>query len=336
MPHLVITGGAGFIGSEYVRRLAREETGTQIVVVDALTYAGNLANLEPVSGRIRFIKADICDGAAMREVLEGASGLINFAAESHVDRSLESAAPFLRTNIEGVQVLLDLVRELQVPRFLQVSTDEVYGTAAAGTRFCEEDPLGPSSPYAASKAAADLLVNAAVVTWGLPVLVTRACNNYGPFQFPEKLIPLMITNIMEGRPLPIYGDGQQMREWMHVSDHCAAIRAVWERGEAGRVYNIGTGHEVPNLDLVRTLLRLMEGSQDLITYVTDRPGHDRRYALQIDRLTSEIGWEPAIGLEQGLEETIRWYADNRAWWEAIKSGEYRDYYERMYGSRGRI
>ncbi|MFO7768884.1 MAG: dTDP-glucose 4,6-dehydratase [bacterium] len=334
MAHLVITGGAGFIGSNFVHWLLAREPETELVVVDDLTYAGNPANLEAVREEIRFVKADIADPGAMRPLLEGADGLINFAAESHVDRSLESAAPFLHSNAVGVQALLDLVRDLEVPRFLQVSTDEVYGPAPEGVRFDEEAHLNPSSPYAASKAAGDLLVNAAVTTWEVPVLITRACNNYGPFQFPEKLIPLMITNIMEGRELPVYGDGMQQREWMHVREHCAALWAVWEGGRPGRVYNIGTGEEVPNLDLVRTLVRVMEADPGLITFVADRPGHDRRYALDVGRLRQEIGWSPSIALEEGLEETVRWYQENRDWWEAVKSGAYRDYYQRMYGERG--
>ncbi len=334
MSELVITGGAGFIGSNYVHWLLGRQPDLELVVVDALTYAGNPANLEGVRDRVRFVKADIADPDAMRPLLEGAEGLINFAAESHVDRSLESAVPFLHSNTVGVQVLLDLVRTLEVPRFLQVSTDEVYGPAPEPDRFDEDAHLDPSSPYAASKAAGDLLVNAALVTWDLPVLITRACNNYGPYQFPEKLIPLMITNIMEGRELPVYGDGMQKREWMHVRDHCSAIQAVWERGRTGRIYNIGTGEEVPNLELVRTLVRVMEADPELITFVKDRPGHDRRYALDVGRLREEIGWTPSIGLEEGLEETVRWYRENRAWWEAVKSGAYRDYYERMYGNRG--
>jgi dTDP-glucose 4,6-dehydratase len=259
---------------------------------------------------------------------------MNFAAESHVDRSLESAAPFLHSNVTGVQVLLDLVRELEIPRFLQISTDEVYGSAPEGARFSEEDHLSPSSPYAASKAGADLLVHAAVHTWGVPALITRACNNYGPYQFPEKLLPLMITNIMEGKPLPVYGDGMQRREWLHVEDHGRAVWAVWQKGETGRIYNVGTGEELPNLQLIQTLLSITEASEDLIEFVADRPGHDRRYALDVKRLKSELDWQPEVSLEEGLQQTIEWYQQNRSWWDAIKSGEYRDYYERMYGSRG--
>jgi len=335
MAHLVITGGAGFIGSNFVHWLRDHRPDLDLVVVDALTYAGNPANLEPVRDQVRFVKGDIADPDAMRALLEGAEGLINFAAESHVDRSLESAAPFLHSNAAGVQVLLDTARALQLPRFLQISTDEVYGPAPGTERFDETARLKPSSPYAASKAAGDLLVHAARVSWDLPVLITRACNNYGPYQFPEKLIPLMITNIMEGRELPVYGDGMQKREWMHVRDHCEAIWAVWERGRVGGVYNIGTGQEIPNLQLVRALVEAMEADEGLITFVEDRPGHDRRYALDVSRLRDEIGWSPSIGLEEGLAETVRWYQQNRPWWEAVKSGAYRDYYERMYGKRGR-
>jgi dTDP-glucose 4,6-dehydratase len=333
MAHLVVTGGAGFIGANFVQWLREHHPERELVVVDALTYAGNLGNLAEVREAVRFVKADIADLAAMRPVLEGAAGVINFAAESHVDRSLVSAGAFLHSNVTGVQVLLDLVRELKVPRLLQISTDEVYGSAPEGIRFDEEAPFKPSSPYAASKAAAELLVHAAVHTWGLPVVVTRACNNYGPYQFPEKLIPLMITNILERRPLPVYGDGLQRREWLHVRDHCEAVWAVWERGEEGRAYNIGTGQEVPNLELVRTLLRVLEGSEELITFVQDRPGHDRRYALDTTRTSTELGWRPAVGLEEGLGETVRWYREHTEWWETVKSGAYRDWYRRWYGGR---
>ena len=334
MAHLVVTGAAGFIGSNFVHWLCSEHPDREVVVVDKLTYAGNLGNLEPIKDRIRFVRADIADAEAMAEVLRGADGIINFAAESHVDRSLEAAAPFLHSNVVGVQVILDLVKELEVPRFLQISTDEVYGSTPEGTRFNEEDRLNPSSPYAASKAAADHLVQAAVHTWNVPALITRASNNYGPYQFPEKLLPLMITNIMEEKPLPVYGDGMQKREWLHVHDHCTAVWAVWQRGEIGRIYNLGTGDEVANLELIKTLLAVMDASEELITFVADRPGHDRRYALDISRLTTELGWQQQITLEEGLQATIEWYRDNRPWWESIKSGQYREYYERMYGRRG--
>jgi len=336
MSHLVITGGAGFIGSNFVHWLCEEHPDHDLVVVDLLTYAGNLANLEGVLDRVRFERADIADAEAMRGILDGAEGVINFAAESHVDRSLESATPFLHSNVTGVQVLLDLVRELEIPRFLQIGTDEVYGSAPADIRFSETDHLNPSSPYAASKASADLLVNAAVHTWGVPALITRASNNYGPWQFPEKLIPLMITNIVEGQPLPVYGDGLQTREWLHVIDHCEAVWAVWTGGEVGQIYNVGTGNDVANLALVKTLVELLGASPGLITFVADRPGHDRRYALDINRLTTELGWQPRIPLEEGLEGTIEWYRQNRTWWENIRSGDYQEYYDRMYGERAQI
>jgi len=334
--HLVITGGAGFIGANFVQWLARTEPDLELVVVDALTYAGNLANLAPVRDRIRFERADIADPGAMQEIVTGADGIINFAAESHVDRSLEEAAPFLHSNVTGVQVLLDLVRRLEVPRFLQISTDEVYGSAPEGVHFDEEARLQPSSPYAASKAAADLLVSAAVHTWGVPAVITRASNNYGPCQFPEKLLPLMITNIMEGLPLPVYGDGLQRREWLHVEDHCAGIWAAWQKGEPGRVYNLSTGIDIANLELIRTLIGQMEASEELITFVTDRPGHDRRYALDVTRAREELGWQPSISLPEGLARTVSWYVENRTWWEEIRSGEYRAYYERMYGNRDQL
>ncbi len=333
MGYLVVTGAAGFIGSNFIHWMSWQHPEVDIAVVDNLTYAGNLANLEKFRDIIKFVKADIADPAAMREVLEGADGIINFAAESHVDRSIESAAPFLHSNIVGVQVILDLVKELNIPRFLQISTDEVYGSAPEGVRFRENDVLNPSSAYAASKASADLLVMAAVRTWEVPALITRASNNYGPFQFPEKLLPLMITNIAEGKPLPVYGDGMQKREWLHVGDHCSAIWKVWEGGEVGEIYNIGTGSDMANLDLIRTLISIMDASEELITFVTDRPGHDRRYALDVSRIKSELSWEPEMDLEEGLQGTVEWYMENRPWWESIKSGEYREYYERMYGDR---
>ncbi len=333
MGHLVITGGAGFIGANFVQWLVETEPGLELVVVDALTYAGNLANLEPVRDRIGFERVDITDAETMAGIVSGADGVINFAAESHVDRSLEDPAPFLRSNVTGVQVLLDLVRTHSIPRFLQISTDEVYGSAPKGVHFSETDSLQPSSPYAASKAAGDLLVLAAMHTWGLPALITRASNNYGPYQFPEKLLPLMITNIMENAPLPVYGDGQQRREWLHVRDHCAGIWAAWKRGEPGRIYNLSTGVDVPNLEVIRTLIALMNASEDLITFVTDRPGHDRRYALDVSRARDELGWQSEVDLADGLAETVAWYTGHRQWWEEVKSGTYREYYDRMYGSR---
>jgi len=334
---ILVTGGAGFIGCNLVRLLLRSRDDVSVVNLDSLTYAGNLESLADLEAdpRYEFIRADLVDRAAVDAVFEGRNfdGIMHLAAESHVDRSILEPAVFIRTNVLGTQNLLDCARKHEVPRFLQVSTDEVYGTLGATGLFTEETPLAPNSPYSASKASSDLLARAAFHTHGLPVVTTRCSNNYGPFQFPEKLIPLMINNALEDRPLPVYGDGQQVRDWLHVDDHCRALVAVYEGGKPGEVYNIGGNTELPNLTVVRTLLSILGKSEDLIQYVTDRPGHDRRYAIDAGKIRRELGWEPQRRFEEALAETVRWYQAQRVWCERVRSGVYRDYYERQYGSR---
>jgi dTDP-glucose 4,6-dehydratase len=307
-----------------------------VLTVDLLTYAGNLANLEPVIAdpRHRFLRADIADPAAMGGALAGGIDVVvNFAAESHVDRSIADASDFLRTNVVGTQVLLDAARTAHVGRFVQVSTDEVYGSLGATGTFREDSALRPSSPYAASKAAADLLVQAAHHTHGLDAVITRCSNNYGPYQFPEKLIPLFITNALADQPLPLYGDGRNVRDWIHVADHCRALDVVVRRGRAGEVYNVGGGNERENVAIAELILGRLGKPPGLVRHVADRPGHDRRYAIDADKITRELGWRPQEPFDAGIAATIRWYQDHRAWWEAVKSGAYREYYERMYGER---
>ncbi len=334
---VLVTGGAGFIGSNFVLWLRRQRPDVTLVNVDLLTYAGNLENLASLEGDAGhvFVRADVADRAAMEAVFAAhrPEGVLHFAAESHVDRSILDATPFVRNNVLGTQVLLDLSRAHGVRRYLQVSTDEVYGTLGPSGKFTEDTPLAPNSPYAASKAAADLLVRAAVHTHGLDAVVTRCSNNYGPLQFPEKLIPLMIVNALEGRPLPVYGDGLQVRDWLHVEDHCSALWTVFERARPGSVYNVGGDNEQANLDVVRLILRELGRGEELIRYVQDRPGHDRRYAIDASRLLADLGWRPARRFEEALPATVRWYVENRAWWERVRSGAYRDYYQRQYGQR---
>ncbi len=334
---ILVTGAAGFIGSNFVRLLLRERKRVDVVALDALTYAGNLENLTDciADPRCRFVRADICDAKNLASLFEsGLDAVVNFAAESHVDRSILGAQAFVRTNILGVQVLLDLAREHGVKRFLQVSTDEVYGSLGPTGRFTEGTPLAPNSPYSASKASADLLTSAYFATFGQDVVITRCSNNYGPFQFPEKLIPLFVTNLIEGKRVPVYGDGQNVRDWIHVSDHCEAILVILEQGEAGSVFNIGGGCEHPNIEIARRILRYLGHDESMIEYVKDRPGHDRRYAIDFNRLTKELGWRPRIDFERGLAETIDWYKTNEAWWRRIKTGEYMTYYEKQYGRGG--
>ena len=333
---ILVTGGAGFIGSAFVR-MSIQETGWQVVNLDKLTYAGNLENLSPVEGnpRYRFIHADICDERAADRAIgeEKPDALIHFAAESHVDRSILSPAPVIDTNFRGTFTLLEAARRHGTARFVHVSTDEVYGSLPAPEEATEEFPLNPSSPYSASKAGSDLLARSYFVTYRLPVVITRASNNYGPYQFPEKLIPLMIANALEDRPLPVYGDGQQVRDWLFVEDHCRGILAVLQKGREGEIYNIGGNRSLSNLVVVRKLLELCGKPESLIQYVKDRPGHDRRYALSSAKLMRETGWEPLMNFEQGLSETMQWYRANPGWVERVRSGEYRAYYESNYGSR---
>jgi dTDP-glucose 4,6-dehydratase len=333
---ILVTGGAGFIGSNFVRLLL-ERGADQVVNLDALTYAGNLENLAEVDRDpgYAFVRADIRDAAAVAAAFEAhrPEVVVHFAAESHVDRSVLDATAFVQTNVVGTQVLLDVARAKGVRRFVHVSTDEVYGSLGPTGRFTEDSPLQPNSPYSASKTGSDLLVRAAFHTHGQDVVTTRCSNNYGPYQFPEKLIPLMIANALEGRELPVYGDGRNVRDWIHVRDHCEAIVAVMERGRAGEVYNIGGDSERENLVVVREILRLAGRGEELIRYVKDRPGHDRRYAIDSGRMRDELGWTPRIGFEAGLEQTFRWYVEHREWWERVRSGVYREYYERQYGAR---
>ncbi len=333
---LLITGGAGFIGSAFVR-LAIAETDWQVVNLDQLTYAGNLENLEPVAEnqRYRFVHGDICDEALVGRILdeERPDAIVHFAAESHVDRSILSPEPVIQTNLRGTFTLLEAARRHKLRRFVHVSTDEVYGSLASPLEATEEFPLNPSSPYSASKAGSDLLARSYFVTFHLPVLITRASNNYGPYQFPEKLIPLMIANAFENQELPVYGDGMQVRDWLYVDDHCRGIKAVLEQGRDGEIYNIGGNRSLPNLDVVRKVLALTGKPGTLIRYVTDRPGHDRRYALSSEKLMRETGWAPVIEFGTGLARTIEWYRANARWVARVRSGEYRTYYETQYGGR---
>ncbi len=337
MTSILVTGGAGFIGSNYVRRILASGVADSVVNLDALTYSGNLENLDGVldDPRHRFVKADIADAPGVDSALGGIDfdQVVHFAAESHVDRSIEDAGAFLRTNVLGTQVLLDLARRRGVTRFVHVSTDEVYGALGPTGLFSETTPLSPNSPYAASKAASDLLVRAAIHTHGFPALITRCSNNYGPYQFPEKLIPLMVSNALEDRPLPVYGDGMQVRDWIHVNDHCDGIEAVRQRGRVGEVYNLGGGNERANIQVVKAILAATSKPESLIRYVADRLGHDRRYAIDATKAETELGWSPLVSFEAGLAQTIDWYISNRRWWERIKSGAYLEFYARHYAAR---
>jgi dTDP-glucose 4,6-dehydratase len=331
---LVVTGGAGFIGSNFVRYMLRRYDDLEVVNLDKLTYAGNLENLRDIEDDVRytFVKGDICDAALVGETLRGADAVVNFAAETHVDRSISGPQDFIRTDVLGTHTLLEAARELEVARYVQISTDEVYGSTDSGS-FTEKSDLAPSSPYSASKAGADLLVLACHRTYGTPVVITRSSNNYGPWQYPEKIIPLFVTNAIDDQALPVYGDGLHVRDWLYVDDNCAAIDVVLRSGVAGEVYNIGGGNEVQNLTLTRRILELLGKSPDLIRYVADRPGHDRRYSVDCAKVRA-LGWKPAVDFEAGLERTVTWYRDNPSWWRAIKSGEWREYYERQYAELG--
>jgi dTDP-glucose 4,6-dehydratase len=333
---ILVTGGAGFIGSAFVR-LAIAGTGWRVVNLDKLTYAGNLENLTAVEGsdRYRFVRGDICDGKLVDSLLgdEKPDAIVHFAAESHVDRSILSPEPVIETNLRGSFTLLEAARRHSVPRYVHVSTDEVYGSLEPPAEATEDFPLNASSPYSASKAGSDLLARSYFVTYKLPVLITRASNNYGPYHFPEKLIPLMISNAFDNQSLPVYGDGQQVRDWLYVEDHCRGIRAVLEQGREGEIYNIGGNRSLPNLEVVRKVLELTGRSEELIHYVPDRPGHDRRYALSSEKLMRETGWQPTMDFETGLARTVDWYRDNAAWVARVRSGAYREYYEKNYGGR---
>jgi dTDP-glucose 4,6-dehydratase len=332
--HILITGGCGFIGSNFVRYLL-ERYDYRIINLDALTYAGNPENLREFENnpRYKFIHGRIEDVKTVKKALRGVDRVVHFAAESHVDRSITNAQPFIQTNVAGTQALLDACRQAKIDRFVHVSTDEVYGSLGDKDRFTENTPLAPNSPYAASKAASDLLVRAAAKTHGLPAIITRCSNNYGPYQFPEKLIPLMITNALEDKPLPVYGDGLNVRDWIYVTDHCAALDNILHRGIVGETYNIGGESERKNIDVVKTILRLLGKSESLITFVDDRPGHDRRYAMDIKKIKRQLKWSPAVTFEKGLELTLDWYRRNEKWWRRVKSGRYGQYYQKMYGQR---
>jgi dTDP-glucose 4,6-dehydratase len=332
---IFITGGAGFIGSNFIRYVLLAKNSHAIVNYDKLTYAGNLANLHSIAQHpgYQFIKGDICDPIAAEAAMRGCDAVVHFAAESHVDRSIYEPAPVIQTNVTGTFTLLEVARRLAVSRFVHISTDEVYGDIAPGAHASEDSPLQPSSPYSASKAASDLLVRSYVRTYKFPALITRSSNNYGPYQFPEKFLPLMITNALYDKPLPIYGDGKQERDWLHVEDNCRGILAVLERGRIGEVYNIGGSRVEENLAMAQRLLRLTGKPDGLLRYVADRPGHDRRYALRSRKIENELGWKPEISLEDGVRQTIEWYKDNSKWVSDVRAGEYLTYYEKYYDDR---
>lgn len=350
MRTILVTGGAGFIGSNFVKYML-SNYDYLIINLDLLTYAGNLRNLEDIidNDRHHFIEGDICDRMLLNEIFErfDINTVINFAAESHVDRSIEDPQIFIKTNVLGTQTLLEVAKSFwkvdpsdrycrkfkASVKYIQVSTDEVYGSLGKEGYFTEDTHIAPNSPYSASKAAADLLVRAYYRTYGLPVNITRCSNNYGPYQFPEKLIPLMINNALKEKPLPVYGDGKQIRDWLYVEDHCAAIDAVLHRGKEGEIYNIGGNNERENIEVVKLILNKLGKSESLITYITDRPGHDRRYAIDSSKITRELGWKPYYTFEEGISKTIKWYLNNKDWMEEVLSGEYIKYYERMYGNR---
>ena len=333
---LLVTGGAGFIGSNFIRYLLTTRRDVHIVNFDKLTYAGNPESLTDLASDSRYdlVRGDISEPAAVSEVFKrGFDALVNFAAETHVDRSIEDASPFLRTNVAGAQCLLEAARRTKLPRFVHISTDEVYGSAPAGGSFTEDTILDPRSPYAASKASADHFVTAYANTYGVSAIILRCTNNYGPFQFPEKLIPLMIANAQDDKSLPIYGDGMQERDWLFVEDYCRAIALALEAGKTGEIYNVSAGDPQPNLTIVRTILKHLGKPESLMQYVKDRPGHDRRYALDSSKIRRELGWLPQVSFEDGIRRTIDWYRSNSSWLEHARSGEYRHYYERHYTNR---
>jgi dTDP-glucose 4,6-dehydratase len=335
MRHWIVTGGLGFIGSAFVRMVLREHQNTRVTVLDAMTYAANPENVREVAGdpRYRFVKGDICDSAAVREAIgDGATAIVNFAAETHVDRSILAPEQFLKTDVLGTHVLLEAVRKHNIERYLQVSTDEVYGDVETGSST-EEYPIRPRSPYAASKAGGDLQVLAYHTTFKTPVLITRGSNTYGPYQYPEKLIPLFVTNLIDDAQVPVYGDGRQVRDWLHVDDHARGILHVLEHGELGEIYNIGGGNSRENVEITKALLDATGRSWDThVKHVTDRAGHDRRYSLDASK-AARLGWKPQVEFERGLRDTVEWYKSNEAWWRPIKSGEFRDYYKTQYASR---
>jgi dTDP-glucose 4,6-dehydratase len=332
---LLVTGGAGFIGSNFVHHLLDKYPDGRVLVYDKLTYAGNLDNLKDVADdpRYVFVQGDICDAEHVEQVVceHEIDALVNFAAETHVDRSILAAGSFIQTDVYGTHVLLEAVRKFGLRRMVHVSTDEVYGSVNEGSSV-ESDNLLPNSPYSASKAGGDLMCRAFFVTYGVPVVVTRGSNNFGPYQYPEKVIPLFITNALDDKALPLYGDGQNVRDWLYVLDHCEAIDLMLQKGHDGEVYNVGADHELTNLELTETILGMLGKPGSLIQFVEDRPGHDRRYSLDSSKIR-ELGWRPRFRFEEALEGTVRWYVDNRWWWEKLKSGEYESYYEQQYGAR---
>ncbi len=332
---ILVTGGAGFIGSNFIRHLLARHAADEVVNLDALKYAGNLETLADIADdpRYEFVHGDIGDAGIVREAMHGATAVVNFAAESHVDRSIEDPEAFLHTNVAGTLVLLQAAQRVGVQRFVQVSTDEVYGSLGSNGRFNESSPLRPSSPYAASKAAADLLAFSFWTTYGVPVVVTRCSNNFGPYQFPEKVIPLFVTNALADQPLPLYGDGMNVRDWIYVEDHCTALDLVLRGGRPGEVYNIGASNERTNQELTELILGVLGKARSLIRYVSDRPGHDRRYALDAAKMRAEFDWRPRHTFDEALRRTVLWYRDNPTWWQRVKSGDYRTYYQRMYGER---
>jgi dTDP-glucose 4,6-dehydratase len=332
---LVVTGGAGFIGSNFVRHILARYQSYTIRNLDKLTYSGNLHTLRDVAKNKRhtFVRGDICDRRKVQEVLKGADVVVHFAAESHVDRSILDSTAFIKTNVLGTQCLLDAARHAGIKRFVLVSTDEVYGSAPTGEKFTEQSHLAPNSPYAASKAGADLLARAYYRTHGFPVIITRCTNNYGPFQYPEKFIPLIISRAMQGESIPVYGDGLQIRDWIHVMDHCSGLDAVLHKGWDGGIYNLGAGNEWTNLDIARHILKLVGEPESLLTYVQDRPGHDRRYALDSEKAEGELDWSPKITLDDGLKQTVEWYLSNSEWMKKVTARTYRTYYKAQYDQR---
>lgn len=332
---IFVTGGAGFIGSNFIRFVLGVRKNFNVVNYDKLTYAGNLANLDSVAENrgYRFVKGDICDAAAVEAAMRGCDAVVHFAAESHVDRSIYEPAPVIQTNVTGTFILLEVARNVGVSRFVHVSTDEVYGDIPPGAFADENFPLQPSSPYSASKAGSDLLVGSYVRTYNFPAMITRSSNNYGAYQFPEKFLPLIITNALRDKALPVYGDGKQQRDWLHVEDNCCGILAVLEKGRVGEVYNIGGLDVEENLTMARRVLHLTDKPESLLSYVQDRPGHDRRYALNCKKIETELGWRPIISLEDGLRQTIDWYKNDGQWLTGVRGGEYLSYYEKYYDNR---
>ncbi len=334
---ILVTGGAGFIGVNFVKFVLARHPADEVVVLDALTYAGNPGSLATLQGnsRFEFVKGDICSSVDVAAVLEqhACDAVVNFAAETHVDRSLMDVRPFISANVLGVQTLLDACREHGIDRFVQVSTDEVYGSMGPEGTASETSPIQPNNPYAATKASAEFLVRAAFKSHGLDTIVTRCSNNFGPYQFPEKFIPLVILNAMDDRPTPVYGDGMHVRDWIFVEDHCGAVDLALRKGVAGETYNIGGGHDVPNVEIVRTVITSLAKSEDLIQYVADRPGHDRRYAIDCSKIRERLSWEPEHEFADAIRATVQWYGDNSEWCEGVRSGEYAEYYEKMYGDR---